>query len=383
MEYPMATLVTGNRSFESLLGVTVHEMIHSWYQGVLATDESIFPWMDEGFTSFAESEVMAVLLELDPSEDPHSGAYAGYYSLVQAGLQEALTTHADHYKTNRAYGVNSYGKGEITLSQLAYVVGKEVLERSLRRYFQEWKFKHPTVTDFKRCVEKESGLELDWYFEYWINTNEVVDYAITLLWLVGITNAINFLDNMDGLSAGIAGVTSSFILLLALTNGQFLVATLSAALLGACLGFLRYNFPPARIFMGDVGSLFLGFLLAVLGIQLRFPDNSNFVTWMVPIFLFGLPIFDMTLVVFSRLRRGLSPNTAGRDHTSHRLVRLGFSPREAVLILYLFSGILGMMALYITQASLVEGYLVGGIAAILALVALVWLERKWKESEAT
>lgn len=178
MEYPMATLVTGNRSFESLLGVTVHEMIHSWYQGVLATDESIFPWMDEGFTSFAESEVMAVLLELDPDEDPHSGAYAGYYALVQAGLQEALTTHADHYKTNRAYGVNSYGKGEITLSQLAYVVGKEVLERSLRRYFQEWKFKHPTVTDFKRCVEKESGLELDWYFEYWINTNEVVDYAI-------------------------------------------------------------------------------------------------------------------------------------------------------------------------------------------------------------
>ena len=135
--------------------------------------------------------------------------------------------------------------------------------------------------------------------------------------------------------------------------------------------------------MGDVGSLFLGFLLAVMGIQLRFPDNSNFVTWMVPIFLFGLPIFDMTLVVFSRLRRGLSPNTAGRDHTSHRLVRLGFSPREAVLILYLFSGILGMMALYITQASVPEGYMVGGIAAVLAVAALVWLERKWQESEAT
>jgi len=212
---------------------------------------------------------------------------------------------------------------------------------------------------------------------------EVVNYAITLLWLVGITNAINFLDNMDGLSAGIAAVIAAFILLLALANGQFLVAALSAALLGACLGFLRYNFPPARIFMGDVGSLFLGFLLAVMGIQLRFPDNSNFVTWMVPVFLFGLPIFDMTLVVVSRLRRGLSPNTAGRDHTNHRLVRLGFSPREAVLILYLFCGVLGMMALYITQASIVEGYLVGGIAAALALAALVWLERKWKESEGT
>ena len=212
---------------------------------------------------------------------------------------------------------------------------------------------------------------------------EPFDYAITLLWLLGITNAINFLDNMDGLSAGIAAVTTSFILLLALTNGQFLVSALAAALLGACLGFLRYNFPPARIFMGDVGSLFLGFLLAVMGIQLRFPDNSNFVTWMVPIFLLGLPIFDMTLVVVSRLRRGLSPNTAGRDHTSHRLVRLGFSPREAVLILYLFSGILGMMALYITQATIPEGYMVGGIAAALAVAALVWLERRWKESEAT
>lgn len=206
---------------------------------------------------------------------------------------------------------------------------------------------------------------------------EPLNYAITLLWLLGITNAINFLDNMDGLSAGISAVTSAFILLLALVNGQFLVGALSAALLGACLGFLRDNFPPAKIFMGDVGSLFLGFLLAVMGIQLRFPANSNFVTWMVPIFLFGLPIFDMTLVVFSRLRRGLSPATAGRDHTSHRLVRLGFSPRETVLILYLVSGILGMMALYITQATIPEGYFVGAIAAILGLGAISWLEKNW------
>jgi UDP-GlcNAc:undecaprenyl-phosphate GlcNAc-1-phosphate transferase len=206
---------------------------------------------------------------------------------------------------------------------------------------------------------------------------EPLNYAITLLWLLGITNAINFLDNMDGLSAGISAVMAAFILLLALVNGQFLVGALSAAMLGACLGFLRDNFPPAKMFMGDVGSLFLGFLLAVMGIQLRFPANSNFVTWMVPIFLFGLPIFDMTLVVISRLRRGLSPATAGRDHTSHRLVRLGFSERETVLILYLFSGILGMMALYITQATIPEGYLVGGIAALLGLGALVWFERKW------
>jgi UDP-GlcNAc:undecaprenyl-phosphate/decaprenyl-phosphate GlcNAc-1-phosphate transferase len=210
---------------------------------------------------------------------------------------------------------------------------------------------------------------------------EPLNYAITLLWLLGITNAINFLDNMDGLSAGISAVASSFILLLALINGQYLVGALSAALLGACLGFLRYNFPPAQIFMGDVGSMFMGFLLAVMGMQLRFPANSNFVTWMVPVFLFGLPIFDMSLVVLSRLRRGISPATAGRDHTSHRLVRLGFSARETVLILYLFSGILGMMALYITQASIIEGYFVGATASLLAMVAIVWLEKFWIRAE--
>lgn len=210
---------------------------------------------------------------------------------------------------------------------------------------------------------------------------DIVNYAITLIWLLGITNAINFLDNMDGLSAGISAVSSSFILLLALINGQFLVGALAAGLLGACLGFLRYNFPPAQIFMGDVGSLFLGFLLAVLGIQLRFPANSNFVTWMVPVFILGLPIFDMVLVVTSRIRRGLSPNTPGKDHISHRLVRLGFSSRKAVLILYLISGVLGMMALFITQATIPEGYIVAAVTAVFGVVAIWWLERRWKESE--
>lgn len=208
-----------------------------------------------------------------------------------------------------------------------------------------------------------------------------LNILLTFLWILGITNAINFLDNMDGLSAGISAVIAGFILFLGLVNDQFLVAALSAALLGACLGFLRYNFPPAQIFMGDVGSLFLGFLLAVLGLQLRFPDNSAFVTWMVPVFLFGLPIFDMSLVVVSRLRRGLSPATAGKDHISHRLVKLGFNPRESVLILYLVSGILGMMALFVTQATLLEGYSLGVIAALLAAAAIVWLEQQWSKGE--
>jgi UDP-GlcNAc:undecaprenyl-phosphate GlcNAc-1-phosphate transferase len=155
-----------------------------------------------------------------------------------------------------------------------------------------------------------------------------------------------------------------------LQNGQFLVSSLAAAVLGACLGFLRYNFKPAQIFMGDVGALFLGFLLAVLGLQLRFPDNSNFVTWMVPVMILGLPIFDTTLVVVSRLRRGISPGTAGKDHTSHRLVALGFSQREAVLILYLFAGMFGLAALFITEATVLEGYVLGTAVALVALYAI-------------
>ena len=199
----------------------------------------------------------------------------------------------------------------------------------------------------------------------------IVNYAITIIWILGISNAVNFLDNMDGLSTGISAVAASFILLLAVVQGQFLVAAMAAALLGATLGFLRYNFFPADIYMGDAGSLFLGFMLAVLAMQLRFPENGNVVTWMVPLFLLFLPIFDMTLVVFSRLRRGVSPNTAGHDHVSHRLAARGYTPREAVLILYLVAGAGGMMAVYVTQAGIVDGYLIGILTAVLA-AAFIW-----------
>jgi len=209
-----------------------------------------------------------------------------------------------------------------------------------------------------------------------------LNYLITFIWLAGISNAINFMDNMDGLSAGISAVAAAFILLFGLVNGQFLVSALAAALLGACLGFLRYNFQPAQIYMGDAGSLFLGFLLAVLGIQLRFPENSSFVTWMVPVFVLGMAVFDMSLVVFSRIRRGISPNTAGKDHTSHRLVARGFSQREAVLILYLCAGALGMIAMYITQATIAEGYVIGGLVALLALYAIWRLDSGYPDSVA-
>lgn len=204
---------------------------------------------------------------------------------------------------------------------------------------------------------------------------DLLDYLLTYLWLAGISNGINFLDNMDGLSAGVSGVAAAFILLLGLQNDQFLVSALSAAVLGACLGFLRFNFKPAQIFMGDAGSLFLGFTLALLGLQLRFPGNSSVVTWMVPLFVLGVPIFDTTLVVFSRLRRGVSPNTPGKDHISHRLVARGFSQREAVLILYLFGGALGMLGVFVTEATAVEAYLIFGTAVLLGSVAIWKLDR--------
>lgn len=206
-----------------------------------------------------------------------------------------------------------------------------------------------------------------------------LDYIITFLWVMGLSNALNFLDNMDGLTAGVSAVASAFIVLMAASNGQQLVTALGAAVLGACLGFLRHNFKPAKIFMGDAGSLFLGFVLAILTLELSFPQNSNFVTWMVPILILGVPLFDTTLVVIARTRRGVNPfTTAGKDHTSHRLVELGYTQREAVLLLYLAGGAFGMVALFVVRATIWEGYLIGATVAFMALYA-IWRLERWRD----
>jgi len=208
--------------------------------------------------------------------------------------------------------------------------------------------------------------------------SQVINVGITLFWVVGVTNAMNLLDNMDGLSAGVAAVSSAFFLLIAALSGQYLVGALAAALLGACIGFLQYNSSPASIFMGDAGSLFIGFMLAAVGIKLRFANNVTFVTWMVPVLVMGVPIFDTTLVFVSRLRRHLNPlTTPGKDHTSHRLVQAGFTRREAVLLLYLAGCALGMVAVFITQAGILEGYLVGASVALLALYAVYRFEKRY------
>jgi UDP-GlcNAc:undecaprenyl-phosphate GlcNAc-1-phosphate transferase len=215
-----------------------------------------------------------------------------------------------------------------------------------------------------------TGLRISFLPWEWLNT------TATLIWVVLITNAMNLLDNMDGLSGGIACIAAVFFLLFAAMSKQYFVGALAAAIVGACLGFLFYNFNPASIFMGDTGSLFLGFTLAALAIKLRFPSNSAFVTWMVPPLVLAVPIFDTTLVIISRLRRQLNPlTTPGKDHLSHRLARLTGSPREAVLICYLFAGVAGIIATFVTQASIPEGYGVGVAVVVAALFGIWRLER--------
>ena len=186
MEYPQATLITGNRRFGSLVGVSVHELMHSWYQMVLGTNESLYPWMDEGFTSYASAEVMNYLAAegLMPGAngkaalDIHKGDYMGYMNIVASGMEEALITHADHFNTNYAYGVGSYVKGAVFLHQLQYIIGKEAFDKGMLDYYNTWKFKHPNANDFIRVMEKVSGLELDWYREYWVNSTHTVDYGV-------------------------------------------------------------------------------------------------------------------------------------------------------------------------------------------------------------
>lgn len=203
-----------------------------------------------------------------------------------------------------------------------------------------------------------------------------LNVAITFIWILGITNALNLLDNMDGLSGGVGAVAAGFFLLLAAWNGQYLVASLAAALMGVCVGFLVYNFNPASIFMGDAGSMFLGFILAVVGIKLRFPGRPNVITWMIPVVVLGLPIFDTTLVVFSRLRRGINPLTnPGQDHVSHRLVSLGLSHRQAVILLYGVCSALGLVGLLIMHSDVLQAYLLGTTVLVVGLASLFALER--------
>ena len=177
MEYAMSTLITGERTFPSLVGVTIHELAHSWFQHLLATNEAKHEWMDEGFTSFISSLCMnAVMNQQKPN--PFEGAYNSYYNLVSSGKEQPQATHADRYEYNSAYGNSAYSKGEVFLAQLGYVMGQDKLMTTLQKYFEDFKFKHPTPNDLKRTAERVSGMELDWYLTDWTQTTNTIDYGI-------------------------------------------------------------------------------------------------------------------------------------------------------------------------------------------------------------
>ena len=177
MEYPMCTLITAEGSLKGLISVTVHESIHSWFQGILGTNESKYEWMDEGFCSYAQYEVLNYLYDKNVL-NPLLRQYKSYYRLANSEFQEPLSTHSDFYNLNYVYGVNAYSKGSVFLNQLGYIIGSEKLKSGMKKYFNQWKFKHPTPTDFKKVMENESNLELDWYFEQFIETVNTVDYSI-------------------------------------------------------------------------------------------------------------------------------------------------------------------------------------------------------------
>jgi len=203
-----------------------------------------------------------------------------------------------------------------------------------------------------------------------------LDLTVTVMWVVGLTNAFNMIDNMDGLSAGLAAIAASSFFAIAAANGQYLVAGLAAGIAGCSLGFLRHNYHPARIYMGDAGAYFLGFMLAYLGLKIQFLGSPQNNTFIVPILVCSVAIFDTTLVTITRLFHRISPLTGGRDHTSHRLVKVGLPIRVAVGLIHIAGVAVGVVAFVVARVDDASGWILAGLTAALmagfgGLLALV------------
>ena len=208
----------------------------------------------------------------------------------------------------------------------------------------------------------------------------VVDISLTVFWIVALINAINWIDNMDGLAAGTSAITAGVFLLLALSQGQILVSMLAAAIFGSALGFLIYNFNPSSTFMGDMGAYTLGFVLAILAIKLKFAAQPVNVTWMVPVFVLALPILDINLAILTRVLEGRPLMLASKDHVSHRILSFGASQRQTLALLYLFSVLYGLTALFISQAEVSQALAIGGLALLLlVLVFCFFVFLRWRE----
>jgi UDP-GlcNAc:undecaprenyl-phosphate GlcNAc-1-phosphate transferase len=209
-----------------------------------------------------------------------------------------------------------------------------------------------------------------------------VDGLISVVWILGVTNAFNLLDNIDGLAAGTAAVAAGAFFFIAVINDQQNGALFAIALAGAMLGFLRSNFHPATIYMGDAGSLFIGFLMAYLGLKMR-TSVTEIPQLFAPVVVLGVAVLDTTVVVVSRARRGLSPFTGGQDHLSHRLRRLGLSVRRSVTTLLLASAALGVLAVGLSEAPTSVGYWFLGAVAVSGVMATVVLTTKTARVEAS
>lgn len=207
--------------------------------------------------------------------------------------------------------------------------------------------------------------------------SDIFDAVITIFWVVGICNSINFFDNLDGGAAGTVTISSAALAFLALTGDQFLIAALATVTTGATLGFLVWNKSPAKIYMGDAGALFLGVLLATLTIRLEPNTNTQIGSYLTPIFLLAIPILDTTVAVFSRLRRHISPFQGGQDHLSHRLLRAGLSRKQAAILLWLLSGVYGALAILISKSNFIfENYLIIAGAALWIVLFMIFFKEK-------
>jgi UDP-GlcNAc:undecaprenyl-phosphate GlcNAc-1-phosphate transferase len=207
--------------------------------------------------------------------------------------------------------------------------------------------------------------------------SNIFDAVITIFWVVGICNSINFFDNLDGGAAGAVAISSATLAFLALTGDQFLIAALATVTTGATLGFLVWNKSPAKIYMGDAGALFLGVLLATLTIQLEPNTNTQIGSYLTPVFLLAVPILDTTVAVISRLRRHISPFQGGQDHLSHRLIRAGLSRKQAAISLWLLSVVYGALAILISKAnSIFENYLVTAGMALWVVLFTLFFKQK-------
>lgn len=192
---------------------------------------------------------------------------------------------------------------------------------------------------------------------------------VTLIWIVALTNAVNFIDGLDGLAAGVSAISAGTMLVIALMYSEASVALVIAALLGACLGFLPFNFNPAKIFMGDTGATFLGFLLATVSVQGLFKYYA-IVSFAVPFLMLGVPIFDICFAFLRRIAHGQSPMVADRSHMHHRLIDMGFSQKQAVAIAYVISALLGLSAVVLASSNEIRSLILIGAIIVIGAVGL-------------